>query len=945
MDPEYLVNFVSEPMIWFYFFIILLGCPNTTIASNKSCFHKEKQALLHFKVSIHDPNGQLSTWKLEDDDCCKWIGVTCNNQTRHVTRLHLSTDLEVALVGLGGEISRSLLNLSYLNHLDLSSNSFDGTIPNFIGSMTKLRHLDLSFNSFNGTIPMFIGSMAQLRYLDVSFNAFNGKIPPELGNLTNLRYLSVGTNERSCKVENLDWLSNLSHLRHLNMFRISLAKANQWVDVILSLRKLSFLSLEGCDLSKVMHPYSSFVNSSYLSIEFLSFRDNNLNSSMYGWLFPLTSNRLVSLDLSGNMLNGIPKYIGNLCSLTSLTFSSNSAIVNLTESLNNLSGCITVTLQEFDASYNQLIGPWSDEIQKFSSLQSLILSHSHLSGSMSEKVWELPNLQSLDVSSNSLIIFSNNIGKSKLWYMDLSNNSLVVTPSKPHMLNISYVEQIHLSVCNLGPFFPKWIQTHKNLTYLDLSNNRISDVIPVEFWKTWPSRLTYLDLSSNNISGELPDLTSNFDLYSVIDLSSNNFYGPISKVPPTLLSLNLSKNKFYGGISFICQIVDGFLSFLDLSHNFFTGQLPDCLWQFKELRVLNLAQNNLSGRLPASIGYANQLEVLHLYSNNFFGELPVSLKNCTNLMFLNMGGNKFFDEVPIWVGENLTRLYVLSLRSNKFFGTVPLQICHLINLRILDLSINNLGGTIPSCVNNLNAMVNGRFLQEQIIHHPLTQDYNVPNLELEYVDNAIIMWQGNEHEFINNLGFNNLAGQIPNELTDLHELLALNLSKNELLGEFPRKIGEMKKLLTLDLSRNNFSGAIPLSMSQMASLNYLDMSHNSLSGRIPSSTQLQSFPPSRYIGNAGLCGPPLLKNCPGDEVSHDANKNESGEEGTDEELQRWFYIGGSTGFATGFWIACGTLLLNRRGRHVFFHFLDFVKDWVYVKVVVFVRKLERVAHT
>ncbi|KAI3771468.1 hypothetical protein L6452_02633 [Arctium lappa] len=56
---------------------------------NKSCFHKEKQALLHFKASFQDPYDQLSTWRAGDDDCCKWSGITCNNQTHHVTEIDL----------------------------------------------------------------------------------------------------------------------------------------------------------------------------------------------------------------------------------------------------------------------------------------------------------------------------------------------------------------------------------------------------------------------------------------------------------------------------------------------------------------------------------------------------------------------------------------------------------------------------------------------------------------------------------------------------------------------------------------------------------------------------------------------------------------------------------------------------------------------------------------
>ncbi|CAI9290010.1 unnamed protein product [Lactuca saligna] len=213
----------------------------------------------------------------------------------------------------------------------------------------------------------------------------------------------------------------------------------------------------------------------------------------------------------------------------------------------------------------------------------------------------------------------------------------------------------------------------------------------------------------------------------------------------------------------------------------------------------------------------------------------------------------------------------------------------------------------------------------------------------------MIEWQGDERVFFStmklvksiDLSSNKLSGQIPYEITNLSDLIALDLSKNALFGEIPQKIGEMKNLLTLDLSRNSFSGRMPSSMSQMSLLNYLDVSFNNLSGRIPTSTQLQSFQTSRYNGNIGLCGPPLTKKCPGDEglkVPLVIDESEGDEEDIDE-LHIWFYVGGGMGFVTGFWIACGGLLLNHRGRYAFFHFYDSFRDWVYVKVVVFISSL------
>ncbi|XP_023742060.1 receptor-like protein EIX2 [Lactuca sativa] len=902
------------------------GGDDNGVTTNK-CLDKERDALLKFKVNLQDPYGSLSTWRPEEDDCCSWEGVTCDDKTGY----HV-TELDISSFGLVGEISHSLVNLTYLNHLDLSSNSFHGNIPRSIGSLAELRYLDLSGNSFYGTIP------------------------PEIGNLTNLQELSLGSVGR-CRVENLDWLSHLSHLEELALDGISLAKENQWVDVVLSLRNLSSLSLDGCELSQVVYPYSSsFLNSSSSSISFLSLRNNNLNSSMYGWLSPLTSDKLCRLELSSNMLDGIPKYLGNLSSLEALTLDYNSAVVRFPDFLKKLSsGCTSHTLRYFFARSSQFTGSLPDYIQNFSSLSYLYLSNNHMNGTISEKLWELSSLEEIDLSQNHLSgAISENIAKSKASIINLSKNPLQGVPSTDHMSNLSYLDYISLSSCKLGPHFPKWIQKLEKLTGLDISNSRISDIVPPEFWDM---QFSYLNLSSNNISGEIPYLSSSYGGSTMIDLSSNSFNGPIPHLPSSLELLNLSRNKFSGGISSLCQIVDGFLQFLDLSHNSLTGRIPDCLWHFKELKVLNLGHNSLFGKLPTSFKSLIKLKALYLYENDFSGEFPLSLKNCTSLTSLNLGANKFSGKVPVWIGENLSRLYVLVLRSNNFLGTIPLQVCQLPNLQILDFSRNILHGSIPSCLNNLTRMAQKGFLPLPNVHpYSATQYFNnIYSIHpyrtyLEYVDHAMIEWQGSEREFTRNLGLlksidlssNNLTGHIPYELTDLHELLALNLSKNALIGEIPQQVGEMKNLVALDLSRNSLSGGIPSSMSQMNFLGYLDVSCNNLSGRIPSSTQLQSFQPSSYDGNAGLCGLPLTTKCLGDEDPK-VPPPPVGESDTDEDWG-WFCIGGGTGFVTGFWIACGTLLLNRRGRHAFFGFYDNFNDWVYVKVVVFIAKLWRIAH-
>nr|GEV21374.1 hypothetical protein [Tanacetum cinerariifolium] len=187
----------------------------------------------------------LSTWRPEEDDCCQWLWVTCNNQTGHVTELQLdgfayNSSLEaLVLMSLLAQFPSPL------------GNKFSATIPQSIRSLTKLTALYLSWNKFSGTIPMSIGYLTKLTWLELSNNSFYGTIPREFGNLTNLEYLNLDF-LGSCRVENLDWLSSLSSLEVLIMDGISLAKTNNLVNVIIVGKHLECLCLYSVTLDDDM---------------------------------------------------------------------------------------------------------------------------------------------------------------------------------------------------------------------------------------------------------------------------------------------------------------------------------------------------------------------------------------------------------------------------------------------------------------------------------------------------------------------------------------------------------------------------------------------------------------------------------------------------------------------------------------------------------------------
>ncbi|KAL4374690.1 hypothetical protein AHAS_Ahas05G0207000 [Arachis hypogaea] len=61
-------------------------------AKHDICNEKERNTLLSFKHELSDPFNRLSSWSNEKD-CCRWLGVRCNNITGRVVGLNLSTPL------------------------------------------------------------------------------------------------------------------------------------------------------------------------------------------------------------------------------------------------------------------------------------------------------------------------------------------------------------------------------------------------------------------------------------------------------------------------------------------------------------------------------------------------------------------------------------------------------------------------------------------------------------------------------------------------------------------------------------------------------------------------------------------------------------------------------------------------------------------------------------
>ncbi|KAF4400312.1 hypothetical protein G4B88_019521 [Cannabis sativa] len=957
---------------------ICLGAETSKIL----CTEKERQSLLKFKQGLLDESNVLSSWESQKD-CCKWKGIKCNNQTGHVIMVDLShniSDVFSVEQPLAGEISSSLLELTELNYLDLSFNTFDGLkIPSFMGSFQQLKHLKLASVGFVGPIPHQLRNLTGLHTLDLSMN-----------------YLLT--------VNDLDWLTHFSSLRYLNLTRLNLSEIVNWPLSMAKLPSLIELQLSSTTLPDPILsslPLNNFSN----SLEILNLSDNHFSPSIFYWISNISSKlihlglmacqiqgpipdvftnmaSLVSLDLSHNQLKGgLPKSFKNMCSLESLNLESNKFSDRLYDSIKNLS-CAEETMKYLHLSGNPFWGPFPD-LTNFSSLIELFIDGTNMSGPLPKNLSQFSKLNILSLAYNQLngslpdftglsslrlLFLANNqlsgyvpesIGKLySLEVLFLSSNSLNGVLTEAHFLNLSHLNNLDIShnpmslnfssdwippfqleflnmeSCNVGSEFPKWLQTQKKLRSLYMPNATISDSIPIWFWNL-STTLTELNFSYNQIHGQLPNLSPKQKNYFSLDLSYNNLSGPIPLLS-SATNLILSNNIFSGPLSSLCEAPALQLFRLDLSNNRLSGELPSCWIHYETLLFLNLAKNNFSGNIPISLSHLKNLVLLRLHDNNLSGEVP-SLEDCKELRVVDLGRNKLTGMLPTFQGQSLPNLLVLRLRHNEIHGSLPLSLCSLPALHVLDLSENNISGSLPECLNNITAM---------------SYDVN-DNIIIGLVQ---VVWKGIEIEFGQNLkhlrsidiSSNNLGGKIPETFTSLLKMISLNLSRNHLTGTIPEKFDKLSSNLeSVDLSRNWLTGSIPTSFSSLNFLSYLDLSYNSLSGRIPKGTQLQSFDASSYVGNLQLCGQPLTEDCPGDEMNQDPGAHngdgDDKDEGEDNEILSFgFFVSIGIGYFIGFWGVCGTFLLKSSWRNAYFRFFDDTKDLVYKRIiVVFKTRLHR----
>ncbi|KAL3536549.1 hypothetical protein ACH5RR_005010 [Cinchona calisaya] len=794
--------------------LLVLSSFNSQLASAQ-CLKEQKDLLLQLRNNL-TYNSSLSiklvSWD-ERTDCCSWRGVHCDSAGRAI-------NLDLSSESISGNLddSSSLFRLQFLQRLSLAENSFGyAQLPRGFGMLNKLVYLNLSETGFAGQIPAEFSRISRLVTLDLSTFSPGFMLSLKLEN-PNLKML----------------VGNLARLRELRLDGVDIAAAgDDWCQALSSaLPDLQVLSLSSCNLSGPLD--SSLAKLQSLSLIKL---DGNTFSAPFPEFFAGFANLTVLSVGSCNLLGEAPQLIFQIPTLQTIDLSNNRELGgSLPEFPENGS------LKSLELSYTNFSGNLPDSIGNLKMLSSLNLFGCNFSGPIPSSISDLPELVSIDLSVNHFTGSLPSFTLSRtLSSIRLRDNKLMgkIPLEWEGFKNLTVLD---LSDNSLGGDLPAFLFSLPSLGSLVLANNQFSGQIS-ELESVSPSPLGQLDLGGNNFEGHIPQFVFKITGLFSLSLAFNKFTGTVELVKfvdlKNLDSLDLSYNNLSVGtrgsdsaFSLLPQFNSLMLSscklqkfpflknqsklnMLDLSVNQITGDIPKWLWELHDgyLPYVNLSHNHFTGLQEPYQFQAHQY--LDLHSNLLTGGIPLPPRSA---VFVDFSSNKFNSSLPDDIGNHLSSAMYFNIANNNIIGDIPLSICNGSLLEVLDLSDNSLRSSIPSCL-----IERSRSLVVLDLHGNKLSG-NIPNTfpgdcNLETLD----------------LSYNQLEGQVPKSLVNCRKLKVLNLGHNRIGSTFPCKLDKLSDMRVLVLHFNRFSGQIscPDTNYSWPNLQIIDLSSNNFSGALP----------------------------------------------------------------------------------------------------------------
>ncbi|XP_050247548.1 probable leucine-rich repeat receptor-like serine/threonine-protein kinase At3g14840 isoform X1 [Quercus robur] len=260
-------------------------------------------------------------WNFNEDPCSAqsvWVknldnAVNCNCSIPNTTGCHV-VSIVLKAQNLPGTLPPELVNLPYLEEIDLTRNYLNGTIPPKWGSFTRLVNISFLGNRLTGSIPKELGNISTLKSLVLEFNMLSGSLPKELGNLINIERLHFTSNYFTGEIP-----ETFAGLTTMKDFRIGENNFSGKIpDLIQNWTNLDKLVIQASGLNGPIPLHIAFLE----NLSDLRISDLRGPEAKFPPLQNMTKMKTLILR-SCNITGQLPEYLGNMNKLTTLDLSFN----------------------------------------------------------------------------------------------------------------------------------------------------------------------------------------------------------------------------------------------------------------------------------------------------------------------------------------------------------------------------------------------------------------------------------------------------------------------------------------------------------------------------------------------------------------------------------------------------------------------------------------------